>query len=59
MSQVGTRSFAPFQVREMDTQVLDISLGSSCTEQVSRLETGKLGVNWETKGQICYWRAWI
>ena len=27
LSQVGTRSFAPFQVRELDTQVLDISFG--------------------------------
>ena len=45
LSQGCTRNFAPFQVRELDTQVLDISLGSSCTEQVSRLETGKLGVD--------------
>ena len=33
----------------MDTQVSDINLGSSCTEQISRLETGKLGVNWWIK----------
>ena len=46
LSQGCTRNFAPFQVREMDTQVSDINLGSSCTEQISRLETGKLGVNW-------------
>ena len=42
----STRSFAPFQVREMDTQVSDINLGSSCTEHILRLEAGKLGVNW-------------
>ena len=49
LSQGCTRSFAPFQVREMDTQVSDINLGSSCTEQISMLETGKSGVNWWIK----------
>ena len=37
----------------------DISFGSSCIERILRLETGKLGVNWEMRSQIRYWRAWV
>ena len=33
----------------------DINFGSSCIERIFlRLETGKLGVNWEVKDQIFY-----
>ena len=49
LSQGCTRNLAPFQVREMDTQVSDINLGLSCTEHILRIETGKLGVNWWIK----------
>ena len=32
----------------------DINFGSRCIEQILRIETGKLGVNWEVKDQIFY-----